>query len=391
MDQGENSLDNKEEQHFRQLLKVLDLENRQDGKYYDWILFFKSQTKIQSGKIASLDLSWLELQTLPANFLKDFKHLTSLRLDSNPNIEFEDGCFDFTPNLQELKLRFCNLSEFPKNAFTSHSTLKELEISNNPIKIMKRGAFQNLSNIEKLEISDTQIVELQPYCFDGLSHLTSLSLNDNDLDLIPSNSFQGLVSLTTLDLRNNDIHKIEAKALAGLNNLIEIRLDNNDLNTLPTTLFSYVPQIECISLVNNKLSLLSRIFTNLNNLTRLDLDTNLIEKITQLNFSNSPKLKHILLQSNLIRDIELNAFEGLHSLELINIQNNPLNGEEVLQLPPQALFNYHPLINQLTSDEIYKFVVRYHTNTRFVDQVLQSDKITDKTIAFLRLLGYESN
>ncbi|MFV2015897.1 MAG: leucine-rich repeat domain-containing protein, partial [Candidatus Heimdallarchaeota archaeon] len=224
----------------------------------------------------------------------------------------------------------------------------------------------------------------------GLGYLTTLSLKDNDLKSIHGDSFQGLISLEILDLRNNDIYQLRKDAFSGLPKLVELRLDNNDISMLENTIFTLLPGIECISLVNNKITSLSRVFSNLNFLTRLDLDTNLIDKIRQFNFSSSPRLKHILLQSNLIKDIELSAFDDLHDLELINIQNNPLEGEQVLQLPSQALFNYHPLIETLTPDEIYKYVVRYHKNTRFVDQVLLSKKISDKTIAFLRLLGYES-
>jgi len=152
--------------------------------------------------------------------------------------------------------------------------------------------------------------------------------------------------------------------------------------------FQQFPNIECISLVNNKISSLDRLFSNLNYLTKLDLDTNLIDQVQQFNFSNSHNLKLILLQSNLIRSIDISAFDELKQLELINIANNPLSGEQVFDLPPQAIFDYQPLIKELSPEEIYKYVVKYHKNTRFVDQVLQSQKISDKTIAFLRLLGY---
>ena len=107
-------------------------------------------------------------------------------------------------------------------------------------------------------------------------------------------------------------------------------------------------------------------------------------------FLNSPNLKHILLQSNLLREIELNTFDHLTNLELLNIQNNPLDSRIALKLPPQALFDYSTMIYKLNESEIYELVKRYYKNTRFIDQILKSELASDKTIAFLRLLGYES-
>lgn len=146
-----------------------------------------------------------------------------------------------------------------------------------------------------------------------------------------------------------------------------------------------------MSLVNNKFSSLERIFANLPNLVKIDLDTNLIEIIENKNFLNSPNLSHVLLQSNLIKEVELNTFDHLKNLEMLNIQNNPLNSRIALDLPPQALFDYSTLINESNEKDLYDLITRYYTNTRFVDQILDSEKASDKIIAFLRLLGYGSN
>ncbi|MCE7735446.1 MAG: leucine-rich repeat domain-containing protein [Candidatus Heimdallarchaeota archaeon] len=380
-----------EEEHFRRLLETLDLDKRQKYNCYEWILTEKSGSKIQNGKITGLDLSWEGIHNLPKNFLKGLEHITSLRLDNNPHIVFEDGCFDSIPHLQGLKLQFCNLSEFPIHAFTSVSSIQDLDLSNNPINEMETGSFQKLLNIKSLEISRTGISDLQPFCFAGLGFLAQLSLKNNDLKTIPADTFQGLYSLEILDLCNNEIENLNENAFSGLNKLIELRLDNNNISMLPNTVFHQIPNIECISLANNKISSLNRNFSNLNYLTRLDLDTNLIDQVQQFNFSNSLNLKHILLQSNMIRSIDLSTFDDLNQLELFNIANNPLSGEQIFKLPSQAIFDYRPLIEELSEEEIYKYVVKYHKNTRFVDCVLQSERISDKTIAFLRLLGYNPN
>ena len=41
----ESNLDNQESKKFHEVLDRLNLQQREDGKYYDWILSFKSHTK----------------------------------------------------------------------------------------------------------------------------------------------------------------------------------------------------------------------------------------------------------------------------------------------------------------------------------------------------------
>lgn len=378
-----NKIDDVEAENLRIVFERLD---RSD--YYEWNLFEKSLTKTRNGKITSLDLSWHGLHHIPSQCFQGLDYLETIRLDNNPHIVFDQDSFVGVPKLNELLIRYCKINEFPKHAFNKDLKLKLIDFSHNPLGQIKEGDFLNLPYLTVLNLSNTNLLEINSHCFQGLYNLEELSLENNMITKIEDEVMMGLYSLLVLNLRNNQIQKLGLQAFKGLSNILEIKLDNNRLDRIPNSTFQLVPTIQHVSLVNNQLTALESIFANHPALTRVDLDTNLIEVVQKKNFANSPHLKFILLQSNLVRDVEDGAVETLSGLEVFNLENNPLEVEAALGLPKQAVFNYVPLIKSASSEEIHKWVVDHYENKRLVEQILRTKRVNEKTRAFLRLVGF---
>ncbi len=114
--------------------------------------------------------------------------------------------------------------------------------------------------------------------FEGLSSLQQLNLHGNDLTELPRGVFDGLSSLTHLRLWDNDLTTLPDGAFDDLSNLEFIRLNRNQLEWLPPDLFEETP-----------------------NLTGLHMDAN-----------------------DQLACIHASQFDGLSSLELLELHNTPL-------------------------------------------------------------------
>ena len=81
----------------------------------------------------------------------------------------------------------------------------------------------------------------------------------------------------------------------GLNNLTKLKIDNNNLNQISNFTFSHLESLTNLSLSNNYIDSLDiNTFNNLNNLTYLSLSNNSIKY-----------LKNILIQLKSLRELKL--------------------------------------------------------------------------------------
>jgi Leucine-rich repeat (LRR) protein len=355
-------------------------------QYFTWILE-KSHTRSEQGKLVALDISWLGIRYLPTNFLQGLDHLHDLRFDNNPRCHFEDESFNLR-SLNNLKLQYCQLDEFPAHTITENNKLEYLELSYNPIYRAGSDNYVHLNQLIELELHHCQIHELDPLAFQGLDQLKLLNLNFNNLSKLPPNAFQDLRNLQLLTIEGNQLQNLDSTSFSGLKNLEELMLPYNQLQQLPNNIFRDLKSVKTISLIHNQLLSIDRQFANLPSLTSLNLQMNLIQSIPPNAFHGSNNLIHFSLESNQVEELDMRIFESLHQLEFFNINNNPLSVESSLQLPQFSKFDYTPLILQLSPEALHELVTKYSQNDNFVKQALHSGKLLQKTRAFIRLLGY---
>ncbi len=147
----------------------------------------KKQTKVvarsritdflESDRKKELDLSLLNLKSLPALFHKE----------------------PFTFRLTSLNLSSNKLTEFPKE-ICQLQKLEVLHLSNNQLTELPREICQ-LTNLTTLDLSDNRLTELPEEIY-KLTNLEILNLSYNQLTWIPQEINQ-LKKLSLLDLKNN--------------------------------------------------------------------------------------------------------------------------------------------------------------------------------------------
>lgn len=145
-------------------------------------------------KTGILNLSWLDLEAIPAN-IRDLNQITTLDLSFN---KITDASI---------------LGELPN--------ITTLDLSENRLNDI--GFIQRLTNLTHLSLNKNKISNIRS--LGGLENLMSLSLNDNRISEI--NILSSLTNLNILSLNENKISDISS--LENLNNINSLSLNSNKI------------------------------------------------------------------------------------------------------------------------------------------------------------------
>ena len=152
-------------------------------------------------------------------------------------------------------------------------------------------------------------------------HLTNISLQHLQLGV-----FAGLTGVTDLDLSFNRIHKISAGAFRELVNLTRLELDRNVLTEIPVGVFRGLIRLEELDLSSNRLNRIAEgAFEDLEQLQKLQLNNNRLSEISVGVFRGLTELKQLIIDSNRLNMIAECAFEDLVQLRGLWLKMNRLS------------------------------------------------------------------
>uniref|UniRef100_A0A3Q2XB57 Leucine rich repeat containing G protein-coupled receptor 6 n=1 Tax=Hippocampus comes TaxID=109280 RepID=A0A3Q2XB57_HIPCM len=171
-----------------------------------------------------------------------------------------------------------------------------------------------------LDLSMNNISEIQPRAFHRLHLLTELRISGNQLRYISGHALQGLHNLKVLMLQNNHLERLPHDAPWDLPNLLSLRLDANLLSEVPAGAFRGVPALRHLWLDDNSLTEIPVVALDaLHSLQAMTLALNQITHIPDYAFANLSALVVLHLHNNWIQIMGMRCFEGLHSLETLQI------------------------------------------------------------------------
>ena len=229
------------------------------------------------------------------------RRLKSLLLKNNLLQAIEQKTFADLTSLETLDLTGNKLTEIRAGQLDNLSYLETLMLSDNQINHIEDGAFKALNNLKILNLANNKLANITKYTFQGLNNLEVLSIQGNDLSTIDWNAFSHMKRLRTLDLGTNHLTKVE---LRGLENLQRLYINNNSIMSLKKVSLRDLPNLSVLSADRNQIS---RIGDN-------DLSA----------LSQSSRLASLSLAENNISVIESRAFEHVHQLTVLSLQNNQL-------------------------------------------------------------------
>lgn len=241
--------------------------------------------------LTGLDLSSSKIDELDAEC---FNSLTSLRYLNISNNFLRTLPYGIIIKLESLKILDLSYNLL-KNVNLRDSTVNRIDISNNLLKKfdvchmpsashinLRHNHIQNIecsnsSKLVELDLSENNLTNLNWLEFDGLSRLRLLNLSSNSIRHLTRGS-KNLIDLQELDLSRNSFTVVDGGDLSAFSNLTRLHLN-------------YLARLESVSLAG------------------------LIE-LRYLSLTNCPLLAHI----------NPTSFDGLNSLETLDLRRNALTG-----------------------------------------------------------------
>ncbi|KAM6913136.1 leucine-rich repeat and immunoglobulin-like domain-containing nogo receptor-interacting protein 2b isoform 1-T2 [Xenentodon cancila] len=255
--------------------------------------------------------------------------------------------------LEDLDLSDNLISVVEPGSFRNQLALHSLNFRSNLLQLVPAGVLSGLTNLTHLDLSHNRLVVLLDHAFQDLRRLTSLQVGDNELVFISQRAFTGLLGLQSLTLERANLTVVPTDALAHLHNLIELRMRSLSISFLKEFSFKRLSRLRHLEIdfwpwLNtlprhslHGLNLTSLFITNTNlsafpgaalrslpYLTHLNLSYCRIQHIHQGELGQLPHLLELRIQGSQLISIELFAFVGLKSLQLLDVSQNHLDSLE---------------------------------------------------------------
>lgn len=223
-------------------------------------------------------------------------------------------------------------------------SLTRLVLSNNSISIIPSEIYQHLVQLQTLNLSENQIEILPEDMPSYLPRLVSLSLDGNLITSLPD-TIGNWKHLREFRLGSfyggNQIRELP-DTISDMTSLVDLDVSFNQLETLLPDTFLHLPNINCINLSHNQLTVLpdTFLFGSCHKLTTIDLSDNLISTLPQMVATDILRLK---------------------KLELLNVSNNQLSilPTELLDQPHiQVIIKGNPITEFSSRQDEYHHTVQ---------------------------------
>jgi hypothetical protein len=225
-----------------------------------------------------------------------------------------------------VQLSSCKIKVIEEHAFKGQENfLKNLNLQDNVLNEVPTRALSSLKRLSLLDLSKNKITVIPNDSFRGLNELVTLKLMDNNLTL-SRYSFRGLEgSLKNLNLKGTKQKRVP-DAIKGLKKLAFLDLSLNGIRELPG-------------------SSGSRTFEDLESLTALNLERNLISNLGESAFQGTRKtLSSLSLLNNLLSEFPIGAIHSLKQLKVLDI------GFNLITSIPEHAFRGNPFVTLLALD-----------------------------------------
>ena len=160
----------------------------------------------------------------------------------------EAGCFSFLPNLVELSLVKCSISELKNGQFDGLVNLTKLNLNVNRVKFVQPKAFADLKKLKFLSLSQNYLTRVNAKIFDELHCLEGLNLSKNLIEGVHKNAFDNLCQLKYLDLSSNKLKSVKANTYKNLGCLKTLDICNNKIESFDCGLFYVLQNLKLFSI-----------------------------------------------------------------------------------------------------------------------------------------------
>ncbi|KAM9463658.1 volume-regulated anion channel subunit LRRC8A-like isoform 2-T5 [Salvelinus alpinus] len=303
--------------------------------------------------LKSLHIKFTDIKEIPL-WIYSLKNLSELHLTGN--LSAENNRYIVIDGLRELKrlkvLRLkSNLTKLPQVVTDVGVHLQKLSVNNEGTKLMVLNSLKKMVNLTELELIRCDLERI-PHSIFSLHNLQEIDLKDNNLKTIEEIiSFQHLHRLVCLKLWYNQIAYIPIQ-IGTLNNMERLYLNRNKIDKIPSQLF-YCRKLRFLDLSHNNLTYIPADVGYLQNLQYLVVTANRIETLPNELFQ-CKKLRTLNLGNNCLTSLP-SRFGELTALTQLELRGNrldclPVELGECRQLKKTGLVVEEDLFNTLPTE-----------------------------------------
>ncbi|MBN3301393.1 LRC32 protein, partial [Amia calva] len=267
--------------------------------------------------LKTLDISFNKLDTdsvaVYLQNMSSLEYLTSINLENNVILDIEEGSFDSLDNLVTLNLARNNLKcicDFVLNQ------LKVLNLSRNAIEFFITSENEDVYHLDSLDLSYNNLIYFP--ILPKQNRLKYLYLQHNNIGSLPSELallemnelYRNITNLSS----NEDEDNYDIYSEPKLTHLVNLDLSNNHFTSLPSNALSDLVSLEHLSLRANCLIILTSL--HFPSLRSLNLERNLIERLSAEFFEVLPTIERINLGENNVKPCATGAKVGITERDL---------------------------------------------------------------------------
>ena len=210
----------------------------------------------------------------------------------------------------------------------------------------------------KILCTDSHLGQLEPAGFSSLHFLEELVIDGCALESLPSNAFEGLVSLKklTVSTRNLSVLRLQSDSFSHLSGLERLDLSDSRVRHFPAAEICKLSQLTHLNLSTNVIGSIADLNLQhescLPRLEVLDLSNNEMTSLETDSLPGGASLQELRLQKNFIRFIAPDVFlnSSIRRLDMSNNQINHLPSALLQSLPLQSLLLANNTLSVLDPD-----------------------------------------
>ncbi|XP_015187783.1 PREDICTED: connectin isoform X2 [Polistes dominula] len=191
------------------------------------------------------------------------------------------------------------------------------------------NALRNATTANCLVLNKFKVDDPMWNYFVSQIHLTKLMFTvraSGGLDYVPSNVLKQFKNLKSISLEYAKLTELAERSFSNLSEVTEIDLSKNTIAVLKKYAFENMKELKTILLDDNRITEINRdVFVNLPNLATLNLNNNNITTVHDKAFKHLINLQVLLLNSNEISVITRESFHGLRNLKHLDLRNNEIS------------------------------------------------------------------
>lgn len=273
-------------------------ENKFSG-LLDWMHEFPIRLNASaSNSLDRRNQNWTSLNhdEITTNF-----QLVQVDVSDNNITELNSTMFSDHRDLIVLILSRNILFDFPADtSFLSSITLERFECSGCGITTIFNGTFSELPKLKELDLSDNSLSVIQTGAFNTQFFLRNLNFDSNKLKILPIDLLKQSKVNASLSMNHNSEFDFQPhEVLLKSKFLKEFQCSYCAINGIYDETFSELPNIETISLNNNKiLAMNSKMFEKSRNVVSISVEQNMINDFPLSIFDVIVKLKSLCVDGN---------------------------------------------------------------------------------------------